>query len=375
MKPLFFLIALMSIVILSIPAPVEAAYSAPTTYHPGHKLYGSFWNFMNDSTPGVQFGSLANIWRVNRIWFTEPGNASDIQAKIDGATAGDTIWITAGTYDLTGLSVISLSKGLTIKSDSGALINGTNLIKFSDINYPYPVQLPALQTYAGTAIELNGTDLAEIYVSQVNCMYSAALNGTAVLFNGSEKGLLDSTVRFTQIANCNKAIEFKASGDTTTLQGNVVDGNFVTTSMYAAYYNNISGYGGNPAWDGNRVTLQAYDPTTSLANGTGLFSNGYLVRNVFEVDGWMGGFATYGKYWNVSSADSMSIRIMLAESYTTDKLSYSSLGKWSKVEWLNFGTFWASSYDDDGTKSGFLCVYANNTIYLNTSFSCLEPPS
>lgn len=65
-----------------------------------------------------------NSSQVNGVFYVQPGNASDIQAKINTAREGETIYIPAGTYATT--TTIIVNKSVILRGQGeGTIINGS----------------------------------------------------------------------------------------------------------------------------------------------------------------------------------------------------------------------------------------------------------
>ncbi len=111
-------------------------------------------------------------------WVNAAGN---IQTAVDAATAGDTVWVRAGTYTSTAANVVSINKSLTLRNDTDVpadaiIIDGGGVRRGIYVNL----------TAAGSVVKLDGLTITNGYVSSVGgggiyILHSTIATGTALV--------------------------------------------------------------------------------------------------------------------------------------------------------------------------------------------------
>lgn len=185
--------------------------------------------------------------------------------------------------------------GIVIEAEAGALIEAIEGcptgIEFAPGNHGSVRQhLPALGLFTECGLHLKGTALLNIHIASIGgCC-------TAVRMTSVNGSLLDNTIRFGSVFECNQACVIEALAATDVIQGNVFSGNFVTTTRSTATYDGTMCY-----CDGNRFEFEAVDITGDKGGGGFLSNimrpaprspnpNGVSVpRTTFVIKEWAGG--------------------------------------------------------------------------------------
>jgi hypothetical protein len=161
-------------------------------------------------------------------------------------------------------------------------------------NHRGQLVLPTIQSFTGFCLKLRGTNASNIYCPLLNA------TGDALVMEGdstTDGTLLDNTVVIEQIGNVARAIVFKADASSCVMQGNEVRVNFVN-NYSVAVVDFESPATSSPAWDSNKVVLQATDqlPNTGAAVVLRNTESYAIPRFTFRVDSWCGGIAAGGKF-------------------------------------------------------------------------------
>lgn len=175
------------------------------------------------------------------------------------------------------VSVVSRRQSVITKHTGSNIQNG---VVISTGNAAGAFILPSLTGFTGVALDVR-CNLAEIELPQIlNC-------GTAIkIHSGSSNGarVLDTTIRFTSIGNCDIAVNFHMGDSTATMQGCGVYGNFITNTNSGVVFT-----GADAACDGLFLNVLAVDFTTG---GGAMLDNqrsSTIPRFNLDVTSWFGG--------------------------------------------------------------------------------------
>lgn len=173
----------------------------------------------------------------------------------------------------------------------GSAVNGVKLTAGNSVGKQ---SFPAISGFSGYGFRVIGTNLANIYISEIQGCGDALILETS----GSATTLLDTEITLTSISACDNAVVFVADKLANVMQGNKVYVNFIANCTNSVLFRDNGLANPGPNWDSNQVITQAIDPTPSRTNAVMLKNEcGYAInRFVFRVETWAGGLASTGKF-------------------------------------------------------------------------------
>ena len=218
------------------------------------------------------------------------------QAVLQAVRTGSPLRMRSGQYRRG--TAWRLPPSLMMEAEPGASLVGANgcaigiQIEAGDLSGHGMIALPALGTFTDCGLELRGCALARVDVPAIGAC------GTAIRMTttGSAHALLDNIVSFDAIYECGTACAVRGFGGNDVIQGNVLRGNFVTTTATTVLYEgfmcscdglcfafeavDITADRGGGSFIANRMRV---DPTHPHPNET------TVPRSTFVIRSWAGG--------------------------------------------------------------------------------------
>jgi len=206
---------------------------------------------------------MSSVPEVNAATVTVPGDYATIAAAITGASAGDTITVSAGTYDIT--SEITVSKTLTIQASGTVIVDGGNT---AGIVFNITAQ----------TVNISGFTIQHALYEGIN-----VANSSAKIDN--------CTIQYNPVG-----IDLTASADTSTVENCTISSNEdaginVSSSATTIQFNSISYNGGAVAEGGiivldadtNNLTINKNDIWYNNQNGVYIYDDGASVTEHADI--------------------------------------------------------------------------------------------